>query len=507
MSDQSLIQDLEKDPPLDLSGPYVPTRNDRRYLDNQTQALAEHMFGSAILETSCNWYFINDTIADAPELVTSDCVCVVPFAGSGKTITKATPEALAQAGACLGVVVQGGKPGARAKVATGPWIPASVTGVSPDDVAFVIVNENARLARVESVGPGDFGYGTADLAGNVTLQGGGTASADAVTSLNGQVTGLVGATVIPPGGANTVLMGDGTNTNSIWAKITNANVDSAAAIAGTKVSPNFGAQNVVTTGTLGAGATTVTGLTVSGLGTGIVHSSSGGAFTSSLIVNADITDGTITLAKIAQSGATSGQVPSWNGSAWVASSISGAGGVPSTRQVIAGAGLTGGGALSTDVTLNVIANADGSIVVNANDVQVGVLATDGQHGNRGGGALHAAVTNGAAGFAPAISAANRVLLSTNGTSSAWGQVDLATMVTGVLSAANLPTSASALQLVANMPALEALPTGSLSDVCLCVVQSPRRLYTLEKTKTPGASGDDLIPPANPSGRWDFVMAL
>jgi hypothetical protein len=73
--------------------------------------------------------------------------------------------------------------------------------------------------------------------------------------------------------------------------------------------------------------------------------------------------------------------------------------VGTARQVIAGAGLTGGGALSADVTLNAIANADGSIVVNANDLQVGVLATDAQHGNRGGGGIHALViAAGAAGF-------------------------------------------------------------------------------------------------------------
>lgn len=73
--------------------------------------------------------------------------------------------------------------------------------------------------------------------------------------------------------------------------------------------------------------------------------------------------------------------------------------VQGTRQVIAGTGLTGGGALSGDITLNVVANADGSIIANANDVQVGVLATDAQHGVRGGGTQHAAVVaGGASGF-------------------------------------------------------------------------------------------------------------
>lgn len=60
----------------------------------------------------------------------------------------------------------------------------------------------------------------------------------------------------------------------------------------------------------------------------------------------------------------------------------------------AGAGLT-----NTGTTINVGAHADGSIVVNANDLQVGALAADGQHGTRGGGNLHAdVVTGGASGF-------------------------------------------------------------------------------------------------------------
>ncbi len=180
-------------------------------------------------------------------------------------------------------------------------------------------------------------------------------------------------------------------------------------------------------------------LTMSAFGLGVLHANAAGDLTSSPIVNADVTDGTLNLAKLAQSGATSGQVPTWSGSAWVPGSISGAGGVPSTRQVIAGAGLTGGGALSSDVTLNVVGNADGSIIANANDIQVGVLATDAQHGNRGGGSLHTAVTNSAAGFAPIITAADRVLLSTNGTTSLWGRVDLGSLqVTG-----SLPTSSLA----------------------------------------------------------------
>lgn len=63
---------------------------------------------------------------------------------------------------------------------------------------------------------------------------------------------------------------------------------------------------------------------------------------------------------------------------------------------VAGAGTTQTGSRPT--TINVIANADGSIIVNADDIKVGVLATDAQHGNRGGGGVHAVATSGAAGF-------------------------------------------------------------------------------------------------------------
>lgn len=108
----------------------------------------------------------------------------------------------------------------------------------------------------------------------------------------------------------------------------------------------------------------------------------------------------------------------------------GGGGVASTRQIISGTGLTGGGDLSADRTLNVVANADGSILANANDVQVGVLATDAQHGARGGGTQHAAATGAAAGF---MSAADKTKLDANSglTSAAPANVTKAAAAVGV----------------------------------------------------------------------------
>jgi hypothetical protein len=73
-------------------------------------------------------------------------------------------------------------------------------------------------------------------------------------------------------------------------------------------------------------------------------------------------------------------------------------GVVPTRTLTAGAGMTGGGDLSADRTFDVVANADGSITVNANDIQVGILASDTQHGSRGGGTQHSAATTSVNGF-------------------------------------------------------------------------------------------------------------
>lgn len=122
------------------------------------------------------------------------------------------------------------------------------------------------------------------------------------------------------------------------------------------------------------------GITVSSFATaGVVHNSASGVFSSSLLVNADITVGTINVDKISSSGTTApGQVPTWNGTAvvWAA----------------------------------------------------------------GGGATPGNVTNVAAGLAPVITATDTVLQSVNGTSALWAKVTGAQIAAGTITPANVSST-------------------------------------------------------------------
>ena len=145
------------------------------------------------------------------------------------------------------------------------------------------------------------------LSGDMTVGATGTTS---VTSVHG--------TSVPAGpSANQVLVAT-SGTTATWSQIVDSYVSASAAIAGTKISPNFGTQNILTSGTLGAGAATVTSIKDTGLSTGIVHSDSSGNFTSSTIVNADVSaSAAIAVSKLAAGTdgyilQTNGTTPTWN---------------------------------------------------------------------------------------------------------------------------------------------------------------------------------------------------
>jgi hypothetical protein len=76
--------------------------------------------------------------------------------------------------------------------------------------------------------------------------------------LNSMSAAAGGGGSLPSGFGGQVLVRNVGSGDPEFAELLDANIDAAAAIAGTKVSPNFGAQNVVTTGFVAAGASPAT---------------------------------------------------------------------------------------------------------------------------------------------------------------------------------------------------------------------------------------------------------
>ncbi len=100
-----------------------------------------------------------------------------------------------------------------------------------------------------------------------TLAAGGSVTNVATgPGLTGGPISTTGTIAIETGGVNNTMLADNAVTSAkiVDGTIVNADVSATAAIAGSKVVPAFGAQNISTTGTLSSGATTVSGLTVSG---------------------------------------------------------------------------------------------------------------------------------------------------------------------------------------------------------------------------------------------------
>lgn len=98
-------------------------------------------------------------------------------------------------------------------------------------------------------------------------------------------------------------------------------------------------------------------------------------------------------------------------------------GVPITRSVLAGNGLTGGGTLAANRTYTVQPDG-GSIAVSGSGIAVGALATDAQHGTRGGGTQHSAATTSVAGFISATDMGRHDTLWSDYNNRAYSQINV-----------------------------------------------------------------------------------
>ncbi|MFN8360084.1 MAG: hypothetical protein U0264_09240 [Candidatus Kapaibacterium sp.] len=158
----------------------------------------------------------------------------------------------------------------------------------------------------------------ANVTGTVALANGGTGA----TTQSGARTnlGLGGLAVLSAVGTTEITDG----------AITDAKV--ASGISGSKISGNISGNAANVTGTValangGTGATTQSGARTN-LGLG-------GLAVLSAVGSAEITDTNVTMAKLAQAGATSGQVIKWNGSAWApAADNTGGGGLTNFTESV-----------------------------------------------------------------------------------------------------------------------------------------------------------------------------
>jgi len=274
-----------------------------------------------------------------------------------------------------------------------------------------------------------------------------------------------GVAALTPGAANTVFVTNGAATLVITALLVNANVDAAAAIAGTKINPAFGAQAISTSSTLNVGAATTTALTVSTFGTGIVHSSVAGVFSSSLIVAADVTTGTLTTALLAPGSngqiiVTTAGVATWSSPG---GDLTGTYPNPTVARIngatvpVAGALTTGNGLYVTGVSAlsySALNLAGGSNYV------TGILPT----GNQAAQTMAGDVTGTTA--VSVVSKVNATTITTAGgaltvgtvlrvtavSTADWGAVDLAnaSAVTGLLPIGNLAPGAASTVFATNV---------------------------------------------------------
>lgn len=105
----------------------------------------------------------------SPALIAGDYVCPKTVGGK-RTMTKATPAALATAKHVYGIMPVDAEPGTYASVMIPPGtVDRTITGLGAGTISLVRVSTSARCERVTSFGDGDFAVGACDDLGNLTL--------------------------------------------------------------------------------------------------------------------------------------------------------------------------------------------------------------------------------------------------------------------------------------------------------------------------------------------------
>lgn len=198
--------------------------------------------------------------------------------------TKVAPAFGAQNISTTGTLTTGAATVSGLTIGTSVW-PTNAAGVLTNNGTGTLTWGSSLTNPMTTAGDviygGAGGTPTRLATGTGFLKGGATPSYSAVDIASADVTGTLpvtagGTGAITAAAARTNLglgtlstLSAVTTTEITNATIVDADISGTAAIAGSKINPAFGAQNISTTGTLGAGATTVSGLTVSGATTSL----------------------------------------------------------------------------------------------------------------------------------------------------------------------------------------------------------------------------------------------
>jgi len=263
---------------------------------------------------------INEAVRSVAGSVVSSIGVTAPIATTGGTSPNLSwsPAANVAMGGygftgCTGVANASGGVTISAGSGTATIDASSSVTIGATSATTVLIGRSGQTIRLPAFAGGGSQTLTVDGSGNVGASAGGGSS----------YTAGAGLTESPSGTFN-VAAGDSTitvNANDIVVAsggLTNTHINASAAIDGTKVSPNFGSQNIVTTGeitagsggfigakfdvssatTMSIGATNATRIDFGKSGStvrlvplasaGVVHVDASGDTSSSLIVNADV---------------------------------------------------------------------------------------------------------------------------------------------------------------------------------------------------------------------------
>jgi len=255
---------------------------------------------------------------------------------------------------------------------------------------IVVVNAGATgHTTVTSVPVANGGTGAASFTSNGIMLGGGAGAltVTAKPALGEVLVGQAGAPVLQSGSTLLTTLGvNNTHTGDVTggAALTIGANKVVLSMLEQRATATFMGRNTAGTGNVEelSVATVKTMLALTGTNSGDQTITLTGDVTGSGVGSFAATIGTniVTLAKMAQIATTSilGRTTAATGNVEVltgAQALAIVGGAAAAQQVIAGAGLTGGGTLAADRTLDVVATSGGGLIVNANDMQVSRVHT------------------------------------------------------------------------------------------------------------------------------------